>query len=65
MKKPCRKFAPKASSRKAKTNFKLILVNNPKNSHCMQGTVLQIRDVLKENYQIALKKITLFFFPTA
>ena len=37
----------------------LILVNSP-NSHCMQGILLR-KGTLKEDYQKALSKLTLFF----
>ena len=54
MKNSCRKSAPKASPRPP-----FILVNNLK--YCMQYCLLKIKDILKEDYQKAWKKLTLFF----
>ena len=52
MKKSCRKCASKASPR-------LLLLNNPKQP--LYGRNFFKNNILKEDYQKALKKLTLFF----
>ena len=52
MKKSCRKCASKASPR-------LLLLNNPKQP--LYGRIFFKNNILKEDYQKALKKLTLFF----
>ena len=59
MKKPCRKCAPKVNSRPL-----LNLIKQPKTAIACKEFFYK-SDILKENYQKALKKITLFFFRTA
>ena len=66
MKKPCRKYAPKANTRPF-----LILVNTPKQIISFDKQAITCQeffyklDILKEDYQKGLKKLTLFFFRTA
>ena len=59
MKKPCRKCAPKVNSRPL-----LNLIKQPKTAIACKEFFYK-SDILKENYQTALKKITLFFFRIA
>ena len=58
MKKPCRKCAPKVNSRPL-----LNLIKQPKTAIACKEFFYK-SDILKENFQKALKKITLFFFRT-
>ena len=58
MKKPCRKCAPKVNSR-----LLLNLSKQPKTAIVCKEFFYK-SDILKENFQKALKKITLFFLRT-
>ena len=59
MKKPCRKCAPKVNSRPL-FNF----IKQPKTAIACKEFFYK-SGILKDNFQKALKKITLFFFQTA
>ena len=54
MKKPCKKYAPKVNSRP-------LFIKQPKTVIAYKEFFYK-SDILKENFQEALKKITLFFF---
>ena len=57
MKKPCNKYAPKVNSRP-------LFIKQPKTVIAYKEFFYK-SDILKENFQEALKKITLFFFGTS
>ena len=56
-KKPCKKYAPKVNSRP-------LFIKQPKTVIAYKEFFYK-SDILKENFQEALKKITLFFFGTS